>query len=232
MKRIAILTAGGDTPALNASIHGAAVRANQLERRAVWADEGIQQPVESARAARALEPAVSAVIPELDPTKGGTLLGGSRDYIDRNDKDTVDQIIDRLERLGVEGLICIGGDGTLNGVAAAMRSDSHGALPQDDRQRPGTQLSERSRRLDARALRRTRPAIAISAQFTRCSSIWSRWSTTSRPAMPRPCSFRPAASSACAPRPKVIAASRSSRSWAGTRASSRWAQPTASPTWC
>lgn len=30
MKRIGILTAGGDTPALNAAIHGAVVRANQL----------------------------------------------------------------------------------------------------------------------------------------------------------------------------------------------------------
>ena len=31
MKRICILTAGGDTPALNAAIHGAVVRANQLK---------------------------------------------------------------------------------------------------------------------------------------------------------------------------------------------------------
>ena len=30
MKRIGILTAGGDTPALNATIQGAVVRANQL----------------------------------------------------------------------------------------------------------------------------------------------------------------------------------------------------------
>lgn len=30
MKRIGILTAGGDTPALNATIHGAMTRANQL----------------------------------------------------------------------------------------------------------------------------------------------------------------------------------------------------------
>jgi 6-phosphofructokinase len=30
MKRIGILTAGGDTPALNATIHGAITRANQL----------------------------------------------------------------------------------------------------------------------------------------------------------------------------------------------------------
>ena len=31
MKRIGILTAGGDTPALNATIRGAIVRANQLQ---------------------------------------------------------------------------------------------------------------------------------------------------------------------------------------------------------
>ena len=31
MKRIGILTAGGDTPALNATIHGAVVRANQRD---------------------------------------------------------------------------------------------------------------------------------------------------------------------------------------------------------
>jgi 6-phosphofructokinase 1 len=31
MKRIGILTAGGDTPSLNATIHGAVVRANQLK---------------------------------------------------------------------------------------------------------------------------------------------------------------------------------------------------------
>jgi ATP-dependent phosphofructokinase / diphosphate-dependent phosphofructokinase len=31
MKRIGILTAGGDTPAMNATIHGAVVRASQLK---------------------------------------------------------------------------------------------------------------------------------------------------------------------------------------------------------
>jgi ATP-dependent phosphofructokinase / diphosphate-dependent phosphofructokinase len=31
MKRIGILTAGGDTPALNATIHGAVTRANELK---------------------------------------------------------------------------------------------------------------------------------------------------------------------------------------------------------
>jgi 6-phosphofructokinase 1 len=55
-------------------------------------------------------------IPELDPTKGGTLIGSSRDYVDPNKKDELDLIASRLKHLGIEGLICIGGDGTLNGL--------------------------------------------------------------------------------------------------------------------
>src|SRR6202043_2481152 len=55
-------------------------------------------------------------IPELDPTKGGTLIGSSRDYVDPNNKADLDLILSRLTRLGIEGLIAIGGDGTLNGL--------------------------------------------------------------------------------------------------------------------
>src|SRR6185369_15493570 len=55
-------------------------------------------------------------LPELDPTKGGTLIGSSRDYVDPNEHEKLDQIVSRLHKLGIEGLICIGGDGTLNGL--------------------------------------------------------------------------------------------------------------------
>src|SRR5205085_10053564 len=55
-------------------------------------------------------------IPELDPTKGGTLIGSSRDYVDPDDKAQLDLIVSRLKEIGIEGLICIGGDGTLNGL--------------------------------------------------------------------------------------------------------------------
>ena len=57
-------------------------------------------------------------IPEIDPTIGGTLLGALRDYIDANDSATIAAVIERLGRLRVEGLICIGGDGTLNAMQA------------------------------------------------------------------------------------------------------------------
>src|SRR4029077_16747187 len=56
--------------------------------------------------------------PELDTTLGGTLIGASRDYVDANDTATIVEVVDRLRRLQIEGLICIGGDGTLNGMQA------------------------------------------------------------------------------------------------------------------
>jgi 6-phosphofructokinase 1 len=57
-----------------------------------------------------------STIPELDPTHGGTVLGSSRDYVDANDKKGLDEIAHRLRQLKIEGLICVGGDGTLNGL--------------------------------------------------------------------------------------------------------------------
>src|SRR5208337_3757474 len=55
-------------------------------------------------------------IPELDPTKGGSLIGSSRDYLDPDQKEELNAIEQRLKELRIEGLICVGGDGTLNGL--------------------------------------------------------------------------------------------------------------------
>ena len=55
-------------------------------------------------------------IPELDPTKGGTIIGSSRDFVDPEKKAELNLLASRLESLGIEGLICVGGDGTLNGL--------------------------------------------------------------------------------------------------------------------
>src|SRR5579864_2158798 len=115
MKRIGILTAGGDTPALNATIHGAVVRANQLRIEIVGFIKGFNCLFNPRVPHVFLNPLYQA-IPELDPTKGGTLIGSSRDYVDPDDKPQLDLIASRLRELGIEGLICIGGDGTLNGL--------------------------------------------------------------------------------------------------------------------
>ena len=115
MKRIGILTAGGDTPALNATIHGAVVRANQLKVEIVGLIKGFNCLFNPRVPHVQLNPLYQE-IPELDPTKGGTLIGSSRDYVDPNNKHDLDMVADRLKKLGIEGLICIGGDGTLNGL--------------------------------------------------------------------------------------------------------------------
>lgn len=115
MKRIGILTAGGDTPALNATIHGAVVRACQLNIEVIGFIKGFSSLFNPRLPHLQLNPLFQE-IPEIDPFRGGTILGASRDYVDPNDTNSLDQISDRLKKLRVEGLICVGGDGTLNGL--------------------------------------------------------------------------------------------------------------------
>jgi ATP-dependent phosphofructokinase / diphosphate-dependent phosphofructokinase len=115
MKRIGILTAGGDTPALNATIAGAVVRANQNRVEVYGFIKGFSSLMFPEAPHVHLNP-LFMEIPELDPTRGGTILGASRAYVDPSDITTVDAIADRLARLKIDGLICVGGDGTLNGL--------------------------------------------------------------------------------------------------------------------
>lgn len=115
MKRIAILTAGGDTPALNATIHGAVVRANQLRVEVIGLLQGYDSLFHPNIPHVQLNP-LYREIPELDPTQGGTILGSSRRYVCDADAGLIPDVCQRLSRLGVEGLLCIGGDGTMNGM--------------------------------------------------------------------------------------------------------------------
>lgn len=115
MKRIGILTAGGDTPAMNATIYGAVVRANQLKVEVFGLIKGFNSLFNPRVPHVHLNPLYQE-IPEVDPTKGGTMIGSSRDFVDPEKKAELDLVASRLESLGIEGLICIGGDGTLNGL--------------------------------------------------------------------------------------------------------------------
>ena len=115
MKRIAILTAGGDTPALNATIYGAVTRANQLKIEIYGLIKGFNCLFNPRVPHVHLNPLFQP-ISELDPTVGGTIIGASRDYVDANDSAALDTVASRLSKLNVEGLICVGGDGTLNGL--------------------------------------------------------------------------------------------------------------------
>jgi 6-phosphofructokinase 1 len=115
MKRIGILTAGGDTPALNATVKGAVVRANACRVEVYGFIKGFSGLLSTEVPHVLLNPLFTE-IPELDATHGGTILGASRAFVDAGDTPTLDLVAERLRKLGVEGLICIGGDGTLNGL--------------------------------------------------------------------------------------------------------------------
>jgi len=119
MKRIAILTAGGDTPALNATLYGAVARSNERGIEAFGIIKGFGGLLNPRVPHVRLNPLFRA-IPELDPTHGGTAIGASRDYLAAEDS-RVTEVVSRLTRLGIEGLICIGGDGTLAGMQALSR---------------------------------------------------------------------------------------------------------------
>jgi ATP-dependent phosphofructokinase / diphosphate-dependent phosphofructokinase len=115
MKRIGVLTAGGDTPALNATIYGAVLRASQRRVEAIGLIKGFSSLFNPRVPHVRLNP-LFMPIPELDMTRGGTIIGASRDYVDGADKHGIAEIADRLHRLQIDGLICIGGDGTLSGM--------------------------------------------------------------------------------------------------------------------
>ncbi len=115
MKRVGILTAGGDTPALNATIQGAVKRASELNVEMFGFIKGFSSLLNARLPHVRLNPLMRE-IPEIDATIGGTMLGASRDYVSGEDEVQIDEICDRLGKLKIDGLICVGGDGTLNGL--------------------------------------------------------------------------------------------------------------------
>ena len=115
MIRYAILTAGGDTPALNATICGAVERANSLKIEMIGIIRGFAGIHDPKVPHVRLNP-LFTTIPELTPFMGGTLLGASRTYIDPDQTEVMAEIRHRLEILKIDGMICIGGDGTINGM--------------------------------------------------------------------------------------------------------------------
>ncbi len=115
MKRIGILTAGGDTPALNATIYGAVQRANASNVEVYGFQRGYAGLLDPRAPHVHLNP-LFTTIPELDPCKGGTLLGSSRTYIDRDSGELLCTAERHLRQLKIDGLVCIGGDGTINGM--------------------------------------------------------------------------------------------------------------------
>ena len=117
MKKIAIMTAGGDCPGLNAAIKSVVLTATQKGIEVLGVCDGYKGFVEG-------------IYTELNEGKvadienaGGTILGSSNKecpfyYLVDKEKDKyedkTDEGIMKLKEQSVEGLIVIGGDGTLD----------------------------------------------------------------------------------------------------------------------
>ena len=115
MKHLGVLTAGGDTPALNATLYGVVERANQLDYEVTGIMKGFGGMVDPRVPHVRLNP-LRHTIPELQPHRGGTILGASRTYIGETNTDLCREAAGRLAQLGIDSLICVGGDGTINGM--------------------------------------------------------------------------------------------------------------------
>lgn len=108
---IGILTAGGDCPGLNAAIRGVAKSALHHGIKVIGILDGFRGLVEN-RTIQLDEKMVSGIL-----TLGGTLLGTSRDKPHKMDMggkvmDMTDLAVSNAERLQLDCLVCLGGNGT------------------------------------------------------------------------------------------------------------------------
>lgn len=109
MEKIAVLTSGGDAPGMNAAIR-AVVRTclnSGVEPYVVY--DGYKGLVEG-RIKKVDRRFVSEII-----NRGGTIIGTAR-LKEFNDIEVQKKAISNLNKLGIEGLVVIGGDGSFRGA--------------------------------------------------------------------------------------------------------------------
>lgn len=118
--RLGVLTGGGDCPGLNALIRGLVKRGtHEFGHEFVGLENGYMGLVEPGLAHPLTEEDTRGILP-----KGGTILGTSNkanpfayafhengQWVER---DVSDQVLRRCEELKLDGLIAVGGDGTLS----------------------------------------------------------------------------------------------------------------------
>jgi 6-phosphofructokinase 1 len=112
IKRIGILTAGGDSPGLNAAIRGVGKTAlGHYGMEIIGFRDGFRGLVENRRLK--LDKSTLAGI----LTVGGTILGTSRDkphrmLIDGRTRDMTSVIVENYKKWGLDCVVCLGGGGT------------------------------------------------------------------------------------------------------------------------
>lgn len=114
MKKIAILTSGGDAPGMNAAIR-AVVRAGILANLEIWAIKNGYRGLYVNDFELYNRKSVSNII-----TLGGTILGSSR-FPELKQETTAKQCYDNLKAKDIDLLVVIGGEGSFKGAEAISK---------------------------------------------------------------------------------------------------------------
>jgi len=118
IRRIGVLTGGGDCPGLNAVVRAVVKSANnRYGWEVVGIEEGFDGLIDSASARVLTSADVRGILP-----RGGTILGASNRgnpfaYRPEPGAPAVDlsaRVLQSIEKLGLDALVVIGGDGTLS----------------------------------------------------------------------------------------------------------------------
>ena len=110
IKKIGILTSGGDSPGMNAAIRAVTRVALRNGIEVVGIRDGYKGLIEK-KFEKFEKRSVSEIM-----SRGGTILGSARFPEFRND-DVVKQAVANLSEAGIDALVTIGGDGTYRGAA-------------------------------------------------------------------------------------------------------------------
>jgi len=118
MKKIAVMTSGGDAPGMNAAIR-AVVRSGLHYDMEVYGIYYGYKGLCEGNIKKLSRNDVSRII-----NRGGTVLGSAR-YPEFKDRDVRQKGVEKLQDLGIEALVVIGGDGTYRGAQALSEMGIH-----------------------------------------------------------------------------------------------------------
>ncbi len=111
-KKIGILTSGGDAPGMNAAVRAVTRYAIRRGIEVMGIYEGYQGLIDGGDSVKEFDAhSVANII-----TKGGTMLYSAR-CLAFKEEEGMQQAIATCRRLGIDGLITIGGDGTFRGAS-------------------------------------------------------------------------------------------------------------------
>jgi len=112
MKKIGILTGGGDCPGLNAVIRAVVKKSSRFQWDIIGIKNGWKGLI-NGEMELLTDYSVSGILP-----KGGTIIGTSRTNPFNKEGD-VEKVVDNIKKFNLDAIIAIGGDDTL-GVAAKL----------------------------------------------------------------------------------------------------------------